>query len=303
MKIKRSLALFLCSILLFTGCSHESRQEVSKTFFAMDTVMNFSVYGDEKILDQTETIISDLESQMSVTDSSSQIAALNKNGSVTLTGDTRTLVQKALSLCERTDGALDLSIYPIVCVWGFTTGKYQVPDDNTISSLLPLVDYKQIQYEPESGEISLPNDMEIDLGSVAKGYAGQKVADYLKENGVTSGLLSLGGNIQAIGNKPDGSPWKIGIQDPRNNEEPMMVLINPLSHPEAMNAISKRMAKPIGISWTLKPDILRKMGSFLLPSLEMMACFATVCPHPCLLWGLKKLLISGESQMTLRPCL
>ena len=59
MKIKRSLALFLCSILLFTGCSHESRQEVSKTFFAMDTVMNFSVYGDEKILDQTETIISD----------------------------------------------------------------------------------------------------------------------------------------------------------------------------------------------------------------------------------------------------
>lgn len=224
MKIKRSLALFLCSILLFTGCSHESRQEVSKTFFAMDTVMNFSVYGDEKILDQTETIISDLESQMSVTDSNSQIAALNKNGSVTLTGDTRTLVQKALSLCERTDGALDLSIYPIVCVWGFTTGKYQVPDDNTISSLLPLVDYKQIQYEPESGEISLPNDMEIDLGSVAKGYAGQKVADYLKENGVTSGLLSLGGNIQAIGSKPDGSPWKIGIQDPRNNEEPMMVL-------------------------------------------------------------------------------
>ncbi len=103
MKIKRSLALFLYSILLFTGCSHESRQEVSKTFFAMDTVMNFSVYGDEKILDQTETIISDLESQMSVTDSGSQIAALNKNGSVTLTGDTRTLVQKALSLCERTN--------------------------------------------------------------------------------------------------------------------------------------------------------------------------------------------------------
>ena len=101
MKIKRSLALFLCSILLFTGCSHESRQEVSKTFFAMDTVMNFSVYGDEKILDQTETIISDLESQMSVTDSSSQIAALNKNGSVTLTGDTRTPVNTRYRMITR----------------------------------------------------------------------------------------------------------------------------------------------------------------------------------------------------------
>ena len=224
MKYKRCLTVLLCSFLFLTGCSSSAPEEVSKEFFAMDTVMDFSIYGNEALLDDAEAMITSLESQLSVTNTSSEIAQINANGSGTVTGDASKLFDKALALCARTDGALDLSVYPIVRAWGFTTGEYQVPDDAAIASLLPLVDYTKIDYTSATGEIRLPAGMEIDLGSVAKGYAGQKVADYLKENGVTSGLLSLGGNIQAIGNKPDGTPWKIGIQNPKNNDEPMMVL-------------------------------------------------------------------------------
>ncbi len=212
------------TLLLLSGCTSQTVSESQKDFFAMDTVMDFTIYGQEDLLDQTESMIRSLEAEMSVTDPDSEIAVINKNGYGKVTGDTSDLINAALSLCKRTDGALDISVYPIVRAWGFTTGNYQVPDDASIQSLLPLVDYTQIDYQQNSGDIHLPDGMEIDLGSVAKGYAGQKAADFLKENGVTSGLLSLGGNIQAIGSKPDGSPWKIGIQDPFQNESPMMVL-------------------------------------------------------------------------------
>ena len=211
-------------LLLLSGCTSQTVSESRKNFFAMDTIMDFTIYGQEDLLDQTESMIRSLEAEMSVTDPDSEIATINENGYGKVTGDTSDLISAALSLCQRTGGALDISVYPIVHAWGFTTGHYQVPDDASIQSLLPLVDHTQIDYQQDSGDIHLPDGMEIDLGSVAKGYAGQKAADFLKENGVTSGLLSLGGNIQAIGSKPDGSPWKIGIQDPFQNESPMMVL-------------------------------------------------------------------------------
>ena len=222
---KKCLLLLSAITLLFlSGCTSQTVSESQKDFFAMDTIMDFTIYGQEDLLDQTESMIRSLEAEMSVTDPDSEIAVINENGYGKVTGDTSDLISAALSLCKRTDGALDISVYPIVHVWGFTTGNYQVPDDASIQALLPLVDYTQIDYQQDSGDIQLPDGMEIDLGSVAKGYAGQKAADFLKENGITSGLLSLGGNIQAIGSKPDGSPWKIGIQDPFQNESPMMVL-------------------------------------------------------------------------------
>lgn len=212
------------TLLLLSGCTSQTVSESRKNFFAMDTIMDFTIYGQEDLLDQTESMIQSLEAEMSVTNPASEIAEINENGYGKVTGDTSDLISAALSLCQRTDGALDISVYPIVHAWGFTTSNYQVPDDASIQALLPLVDYTQIDYQQDSGDIHLTDGMEIDLGSVAKGYAGQKAADFLKENGVTSGLLSLGGNIQAIGSKPDGSPWKIGIQDPFQNESPMMVL-------------------------------------------------------------------------------
>ena len=126
-----------------------------------------------------------LEHTLSVTKSTSEIALINQNGYGTVTGYANDLMTKALNMCQRTDGALDISIYPIVRSWGFTTGRYQIPDDNTISNLLSLVDYTRIQYNSSSGDVVLPAGMEIDLGSVAKGYTGQKVADLLKKEGIT----------------------------------------------------------------------------------------------------------------------
>lgn len=221
---KYFISAMLSALLFLTGCSAESSPEpVQGTFFAMDTMMDFTIYGESGLIDQSESLIASLESLVSVTDANSELYAINQTGSGTLTGKASSLMEQALEICRRTDGALDLSIYPIVRAWGFTTGSYQVPDEETIQSLLPLVDYTQIQYDAAIGVVTLPEGMEIDLGSVAKGYAGQLVAQMLREHGVQSALLNLGGNVQTVGAKPDGSPWQIGIKDPQG-EDAMMVL-------------------------------------------------------------------------------
>ena len=217
-------AALLSAAFLLTGCSGAPAQEPeSATFFAMDTAMDFTVYGDAALLDEAETLIGSLEEQVSVTDEHSDIYAIDHTGSGSLSGNAAELMEQALELCRRTGGALDISVYPIVRAWGFTTGSYQVPDEETIQSLLPLVDYTQIQYDAATGVVTLPEGMEIDLGSVAKGYAGQLAAQMLREHGVQSALLNLGGNVQTVGAKPDGSPWQIGIKDPQG-EDAMMVL-------------------------------------------------------------------------------
>ena len=217
-------AALLSAAFLLTGCSGAPAQEPeSATFFAMDTAMDFTVYGDAALLDEAETLIGSLEEQVSVTDEHSDIYAIDHTGSGSLSGNAAELMEQALELCRRTGGALDISVYPIVRAWGFTTGSYQIPDEETIQSLLPLVDYTQIQYDAATGVVTLPEGMEIDLGSVAKGYAGQLAAQMLRNSGVESALLNLGGNVQTVGTKPDGSPWQIGIKDPQG-EDAMMVL-------------------------------------------------------------------------------
>lgn len=221
---KHFISAMLSALLFLTGCSAESSPEpVQGTFFAMDTVMDFTIYGESGLIDQSESLITSLESLVSVTDADSELYAINQTGSGMLTEEASSLMEQALEICRRTDGALDLSIYPIVRAWGFTTGSYQVPDEAEIQALLPLVDYRKIQYDAADGDVTLPVGMKIDLGSVAKGYAGQLVAQMLREHGVQSALLNLGGNVQTVGTKPDGSPWQIGIKDPQG-EDAMMVL-------------------------------------------------------------------------------
>ena len=221
---KHFISAMLSALLFLTGCSAESSPEpVQGTFFAMDTVMDFTIYGESGLIDQSESLIASLESLVSVTDADSELYAINQTGSSMLTEEASSLMEQALEICCRTDGALDLSIYPIVRAWGFTTGSYQVPDEAEIQALLPLVDYRKIQYDAATGTVTLPEGMEIDLGSVAKGYAGQLVAQMLRDNGVESALLNFGGNVQTVGTKPDGSPWQIGIKDPQG-EDAMMVL-------------------------------------------------------------------------------
>lgn len=228
--MKRAFASLLLAALMMTGCGTDIAQQsaetadadqtepVSATVFAMDTVMDLTIYGDAELLSQAEQRIMQLEGSLSVTDENSEIYQLNQTGTMDLSEDSAQLLEQGLALCRMTNGALDLSIYPVLRTWGFTTGEYQVPTENEIAALLEHVDYENISFDSASGTVTLEEGMQIDLGSIAKGYTGDCLAQLLEEGGVTSGLLNLGGNVQTIGAKPDGSPWRVAIQDPETAE-------------------------------------------------------------------------------------
>lgn len=215
--MKKKLVYLSLLALLLTSCGIRARdgaEKVTATIFAMDTVMDFAIYGSDEHLDSAKTFISALESKLSVTEEGSEIYALNHSGSAILSEDAADLLGKALEVCELTDGALDLSIYPIVRAWGFTTGEYAVPDSDTLSELLAKVDYSRISLDSSTRGVTLGDGMEIDLGSVTKGYVGDRITASLRDKGVSSALLNLGGNVQALGSKPDGSKWRVAVQNP-----------------------------------------------------------------------------------------
>ncbi len=209
-----TLGALLAAVLLaglFSACSFGARIYTSQ-LFAMNTIMELEVAGHEELLPEAEAMIRNLEKELSVTDEASTIYQLNATGTASLSPQASDILRRALSVCKRTDGALDISIYPVLRAWGFTTGEYRVPVGDELTQLLESVDYTQVDITDTT--VSIPDSFQIDLGSVVKGYTGTAVADYFRQNGVTSALINLGGNVECIGTKPDGNKWKVAIKSP-----------------------------------------------------------------------------------------
>ena len=182
----------------------------------MDTYMTFTAYGmdAEAAVLAAEDKIRELEALWSVTDENSDIYAVNHSAGQTVTIDQKTaeLVSFALDMAEKTNGVLEPTIYPVLTAWGFTTGENRIPTEIELAGLLDKVGYEKVKLNENQIQTE-PGSM-IDMGAVGKGYAGDEAAQVLRERGITAALLDIGGNIQAIGTKPDGSDWRVGLKDP-----------------------------------------------------------------------------------------
>jgi len=204
--------LTACTLLSSCGAARENTRE----FFAMDTYMTLRAYGAD---DETMSALTDevyaLENLLSTTREGSDIYALNETGEALLDPRTQEILQFALDMCAETEGALDITIYPAVAAWGFTTGEYRVPGEAELATLLEAASYRDVTIE--NGKVTLPQGGMIDLGSVAKGYTADILSGLLREAGVTSAVMDLGGNIQTVGAKPDGSPWRIAVRSPEGD--------------------------------------------------------------------------------------
>ncbi len=202
----------MLSASFLTGCGTGKVNTCS--LFAMDTVMELQISGSEALLTEGENRIRNLEKLLSVTDENSEISQLNRTGEGRLSDDPSQLLKEALEICDRTDGALDITIYPVLKEWGFTTGAYKVPEEGTIETLLENVDYGKVEFDAKTNTCTIPDGMQVDLGSVAKGYTSRELSRYFKENGVKSGLINLGGNVECIGRKPSGDAWRVAVKSP-----------------------------------------------------------------------------------------
>lgn len=212
-RIARALLLLLAALLLLPSCKNAKKR--TATLFCMDTVMDLTIYGSADALAEAEETLRATEKALSVTDAASEISALNQNGGGEVSPAVAALLSEVLSLCGRTGGALDPTVYPIVRAWGFTTGEHRVPAEEELAALLPSVGYAGVTVD--GTRVTLLAGAQIDLGSVGKGYAADVLTAQLRAAGVTRALLNLGGNVQAIGTRPDGNPWRVAIKDPNGD--------------------------------------------------------------------------------------
>lgn len=188
--MKKILILFMCCVLL-SSCG---TKEYKKDVFSMDTHITMTAYGKnaQKALDDAEKEIKRINEKFSI---SNEVDLCDEE--VTL------LLKKADEITKKTNGAFDLRVAPVVRAWGFYSEafrdkSYKVPTDEEL---------KLAMAEMKKGE-------ELDFGAVAKGYCADKVAGILRGEGIESAILSLGGNVVAIGNNTNGKPWNVGIKNP-----------------------------------------------------------------------------------------
>lgn len=196
--MKRIAAVFLM-VSLLCGCS-AGETKTEKTVYAMDTVMQLQIWGSdsEKGIQTVEYLLKDIEEIWSVTREDSILGQLNRGLRIGLSPQQQDVLDRAQTLSARTGGAFDPKLYSVLKAWGFYEKAYRVPAAEALAAALA--------------------NPKWDLGGVIKGYAGQEAVKQLENLNVDRALLNLGGNIQTYGQKPDGSPWQIGIQNPKGGD-------------------------------------------------------------------------------------
>ncbi len=222
----KKLSIMLLSTVFFlgftTGCA-KNAQPVSKSDFVLDTVATITVYdgSDESIIDDTYAECRKYENLISATVSGSDVYRINEahGEPVEVSDETIEIINESLKFSELTDGAFDITIYPVSKLWDFRTGYGKVPESSAINSALKHVDYHNIVVEGNTVTLKDP-EAEIDPGAIGKGYIADKLKEYMVSKGVTSAIINLGGNVITIGkNAKTGEAFKIGIKKPFTENE------------------------------------------------------------------------------------
>lgn len=215
--------LFLSAALLLGSCRGPGKvQPVTGegSELALGTVCSIRVFDgfSEEALSAAFARIREIDATMSANAPGTALAAVNEAAgreAVRIPQDLRFVIKKALSYAELSGGAFDPSIGPLVKLWNIGMEGERVPSVAELAAVLPLVDASAVTVDDEGGTAYLARQgMRLDLGAIAKGYAADEAARILAERGVKAAVVDLGGNIKVLGSKPDGKPWRVGIQNP-----------------------------------------------------------------------------------------
>jgi len=218
--MKKIILLCFAFLFIFASCTEKQTEPISRTEFLLDTICSVKIFDrvNKDVLDSAFDEIKRLEKKLSTGIDDSEISIINSNAGfskVVVSDETFEIVKSALEFSELSDGAFNAAIGPLVKLWGIGTIDARVPSQEEIDIVLPLLDYRDIDLNEQERSVFLKNKgMALDLGGIAKGYIADKTAKLLREKGVESAIINLGGNVYLIGTKTSGEKWKIGLQDP-----------------------------------------------------------------------------------------
>ena len=234
---KKKYAILIVAIVVICSFVYIMRNnfdkgDYSQTYYNLGTVSQITLFDVNKsdadeILKECGDILLDVDNTMSKNRQYSEISKINQNAGKEYTKvseETFFVIENALNFSNISNGVFDVTVGPVVDLWAIGTDKARVPSQEEINQMLPLVNYKEISVDEENNSVKLSKEnMEIDLGGIAKGYAADKIAEYLKENDIKKAIIDLGGNIFILGEKDKNTPFKVGIQDP-NDEDRSSIL-------------------------------------------------------------------------------
>jgi len=222
MKNKIWLTIIIFSVMaLSVGCSAKDSMR-SVTSFQLGTRVELSVFegGSSNILREAVNLISALENELSRNMEQSEIFNININAgisSVNVSENAFFIINKSLYYSELSEGSFDITVGPLVSLWGIGTAEVKVPSPDEIHAAVDLIDFRRIKLttSPSGKMVFLEQKgMEIDLGGIAKGFIADKVYELLKADGVKSAIINLGGDVRLLGRRSEGRLFRIGIQDP-----------------------------------------------------------------------------------------
>lgn len=220
---------FIYIVFSLSSCAGDSGpgEPVRRTIQSLGTIITVTIYDDPKdeYFSESFRIVRKIHDLMSLEVEESDLNRLNRAAgsgrAVAIDPWTYEVLEEAIHMAEVSDSAFTPAIEPLVSLWDIGGPDQQVPDENQVAQLLPLLDYEQIRlYESADPSSNSPRaelltpGMGVDLGGIAKGYAADLVSDYLKQEGVKHAILDFGGNIMTIGRKTADRPWTIGLQRP-----------------------------------------------------------------------------------------
>jgi FAD:protein FMN transferase len=237
--IKKALIILLFLLYisnLFASGNKDEPTSISnpenRSELLLGTVCKIAIYDNptEIAFDASFRRIDEIEQQMSLTISDSDLSKINNYTGITgisVPDDTFNVIKKAIEIANISGGAFDPSIGPLVSAWGIGTDNARVPSQDEILQLLPLISYKDIKLDSKTSRVLLEKKgMILDLGGIAKGFAADEVREVLLNQGIKSAIINLGGNILTVGKKPDGSLWRIGIQDPAEDRGAFVMILS-----------------------------------------------------------------------------
>lgn len=208
---------------LFMITRNKKEDKYSSTYYNLGTINEITLYdinkkNGDRILRECEEILKSIDNRMSRQITSSEISKINLNAGesyVEVSDDTYYVIKESINFSNMSNDIFDISIGPIIDLWGIGTEDAKIPTEKEIENNLALVNYKDILLNEENHSVKLTKkNMKIDLGGIAKGYAADKIYEYLKQEKLERALINLGGNIYVLGDKEDNQPFSIGIQDP-----------------------------------------------------------------------------------------
>jgi len=207
----------IAAILLLFVCCADRLAEIDRTEFGFGSYVRIQAlaFNSAALDSAVESAFSEmfrLDTLWSSFLDVGDVYRLNRTGGASVQPETQELVREALVVCRNTGGALDITVKPLLDVWGVTKGNRRIPDSAELAEAKELVDFRQVDLRGDS--VVLSGGARIDLGAIAVGFAVDRAVEELKAHGVKQGLVDAGGDIRVFGDRV----WRIGLRNPRGED-------------------------------------------------------------------------------------